>query len=218
LDNIGIDLPRWVQSLPDVTRKTMDKERRKQYRTVLALDDAIQSIFNALNTKGILENTVVIYQSDNGYSFGSHRWVRKRCEYEEAIHVHMMVHYPGIATRNIGKLESNVDLAPTIADIAGVIPDVPVDGKSWKPLILEQPTKWRTGILIHGVKDSTKLPITYWGIRTTAWKYVEIVETGEKELYDLQNDPYELTNLANEPGYEMRQANLATKLANLRTS
>jgi arylsulfatase A-like enzyme len=169
--------------------------------------------------------------TDNGYAFGSHRWERKRCEFNECGQTPMLIRYPGLAGRHDSThLVSNVDLAATITALAGTAPPATVaqDGHSFAPLILGQPVSaWRNALLLHwpggdmegraGQPDS--MP-QFWGVLGQAsdggwWKYVE-VDTGERELYDQAADPFELDNRYGDPDVAAVQAELAATLAGLK--
>lgn len=98
---------------------------------------------DSLQSRGVLENTVVIYTSDNGFSFGAHRHVGKFCAYEECGKAPLLVRWPGGGESRIeSSLVSNLDLAPTIADAAAVTPDLPQDGRSLVPLLSGTATSW----------------------------------------------------------------------------
>jgi arylsulfatase A-like enzyme len=216
------DKPAWVRALPLVDLAQQDSQRRRMWRASLAVDDAVRAIFTTLAETGRLSSTVVIFMNDNGYSFGAHRWKVKRCEYEECHHVPLKVYWPGTAGGTDGRLVSNVDLAPTLAQIAGATPQVVQDGRSLVPLVTGQPvTGWRTGLLQHwpGGNEVGAWPVNdsvpgYYGITTARYRYVEL-DTGEIELYDHESDPYELTNVANRSGYADVRADLRARLRTL---
>lgn len=211
------DKPLWVQGLTLKNGQTMDYSRGKAYRSLLAVDDMVHDIFDTLSTQGILNNTVIIFMTDNGYSFGEHRWADKGCVYEECMRTPLLIRYPGQAGRNVNELAQNIDIAPTIQKLTGAIPTLAQDGKSLLPFLLNQtPSSWRTGILLRWIGVSNFAIPGFWAIRTDQYKYVEL-NTGEKELYDLIADPYELENRANQPAYATIQADLAIKLQNLIT-
>ena len=155
----------------------------------------MRDLFNALQAKGQLNNTVFVYTSDNGHANGEHRHHGKRCEWDICLKVPFLVRYPGVPGRTDSRLVSNIDIAPTFADIAGVATPS-VDGFSARNAILNNTSgPIRDEVLIRGV-DGEGFDATCWGVRTPLWKYDEIVGTGERELYDLKADPYELKNLA----------------------
>lgn len=209
------DKPAWVQELPLMT-PTLERVResriRRGYAAVRAVDDAVEAIFEGLRTSGELDDTVVIFMSDNGNSFWSHRHAGKQCAYEECINTPLLVRYPGTEQRAEDALVSNLDIASTLAELAGVVPTIPQDGQSLVPLLDGDHTQTRDHLLL-GVVQSNTIP-DYWAIRTPAIKYIEL-KTGEKELYDLAADPYELDNKAGDPAYATEESALAYELDKL---
>lgn len=217
------DKPAWVQRIglmgPALIQQ-QDLNRQHQFETILAADDAVRSIFQELEAKGQLDNTVFIFMSDNGFAFGEHRWKTKKCEYEECTRTPLLIRYPGANSRTEHALVSSVDIAPTLAALGGIAPVSCVDGRSLVPLVLRKPVSWRGGVLLHTIEDAYPMP-GYWGIHTKNYLYVELT-TGEKELYDLTGasgpaDPYELINRAGDPAYAALQANLSSRLLDLRS-
>jgi N-acetylglucosamine-6-sulfatase len=175
----------------------------------------VGSIVAALGETGQLDNTYVIYTSDNGFHMGEHRLIAgKDTPYEEDIRVPMVMRGPGVPVG--GRIEAlvvNIDLAPTFADIAGVeAPDF-VDGRSFLPLLQDPAQPWRDSFLIERRKLEEQLvrqskfsgltpeeldqAAVFNGIRTRDLVYVEY-GSGERELYDLAQDPHQLANLAEE--------------------
>lgn len=209
------DKPAWVQELPLMTssQEQMRETRiRRGYAAVRAVDDAVEAIFNRLRTSGELDDTVVIFMSDNGNSFWSHRHAGKQCAYEECINTPLLVRYPGTDQRVEDALVSNLDIAPTLAELAGAVPTIPQDGQSLVPLLDGDQTQTRDHLLL-GVVRSNTIP-DYWAIRTPDLKYVEL-KTGEKELYDLVADPYEMDNRSGDPAYADQESALAYELDRL---
>lgn len=209
------DKPAWVQGLPSLTDEqaaTLHETRRNQYRTMLSVDGMVKKVFDAVEAQGSLDNTVVIFMTDNGYSFGEHRWERKTCPYEECIRTPLLIRYPGQPGRRVTALAQNVDLASTIAELAGATPTLPQDGRSLVPLLEGGSPPWREEVLLRWARTSTAVT-PYWGIRTARYTYVEY-ESGEKELYDLDPavDPYQMTNQADQPLFSVVQADLARRL------
>ena len=99
-------------------------------RRCSAVDDAIERIVDQLQASGELERTVIMFMTDNGFAFGQHRIRGKRCQYDECIRTPFAARVPGVQAHDVPGLISNVDLAPTIADLAGVEPGQPVDGRA----------------------------------------------------------------------------------------
>jgi N-acetylglucosamine-6-sulfatase len=178
--------------------------RRNQYRSLQAVDRAVGRLLDALEDTGRLDNALVIFTSDNGLSWGEHRWLKKEVPYEEAIRVPLVVRADAIVgeARADDHLVANIDLAPTIASAAGV--DLPgADGRSLVPLLEGRSETWRGALLIEHMRGTNPIP-TYCALRTPRYLFVSY-ETGERELYDLESDPFELRNLTGtEPGIEAR--------------
>jgi len=216
------DKPRWVQSqteMPPARLQQMQDDQRAEEAALISMDDAVAAIVGALEAKGILDDTVIIYLTDNGYSYGSHRWVAKRCEYEECNATPFFVRLPGATPHDVTAPVSNVDLAPTFAALAGAVPDIPVDGLSLLPLFSGGSLRTeRPGVLLEWPGDPTVPP--YFGIRTEDFLYVEL-RTGEVELYDLtgvsgEPDPYELHNAAYDKHYRSLRQQLALELLQIK--
>ncbi len=188
---------------------------------MLAVDEAVGRLIDALRESGELENTYVFFTSDNGWHAGEHRLTTgKWTAYEEDTRVPLIVRGPGVAEgRTLPHLVLNNDLAPTFADLAGVGVPSFVDGRSLKPLLSAEPTpeeEWRSAFMVEAARevsrrlapplsgdqlpeDKRHAPREEWGrpgleaIRTEEHLYVEY-GTGERELYDLRRDPYQLDN------------------------
>ncbi len=200
----------------------VDEFRKNQLRTLQAVDEGLAGIISALNDVGKLSNTVIIFTSDNALFWGEHRFpLGKGRPYQEDVHVPLLIAYPPLTPSlvNDSHLALNVDLAPTILDLAGVPISSVMDGTSLVPLLNgAPPTNWRTDFLEEAWQDSEESPIPDWSaVRSSQWTYVEYV-TGDKELYDEVNDPYELNNVANQSAYAQTQAQLAARLATLRAA
>jgi arylsulfatase A-like enzyme len=203
------DKPQFMQQHPLLSEADISfltKHYRDRMETLLAVDDMVERIVNKLSELGKLENTVIIYTSDNGYFHGEHRRKgNKYLVYEESIRVPLIITGPGFPENVVrNELVNNLDVVATIVDLARVVPGRVLDGKSLLPLLKSNYTPWRTGMLIEGSdQDGTnprKFHGSYWAIRTNSYVYVEH-ENGEKEFYDLKNDPYQLTSKHNDPTY-----------------
>jgi arylsulfatase A-like enzyme len=196
------DKPAWVRSLPRLTPERaseIDTFRQDQYRSLLGLDRAVGRILDALEETGRLDDTLIVFTSDNGILHGEHRWTKKEAPYEEAIRVPLVLRWDAAGwragSRMPGTLALNIDLAPTIADAAGVT-HPPTDGRSLLP-VLGDDAPWRSDFLVEHLEGTNPVP-TYCAVRSVRWMYVRYT-TGEEELYDLPIDPYELRNLASVP-------------------
>ena len=200
------DKPRYVQALRHVGAQRaaeLEQLRRNQYRSLQPVDRGVAALLDALEDTGRLDDALVIYTSDNGLSWGEHRWLKKEVPYEEAIRVPLVIRADRLATPATDEhLVANIDLAPTIADVAGItLPNT--DGASLVPLLRGETVPWRNALLIEHVRGTNPVP-TYCAVRTTGRLFVSY-ETGEHELYDLVADPAEVENLAgSRPALEAR--------------
>jgi N-acetylglucosamine-6-sulfatase len=171
--------------------KELGDRYRKRLASLQSVDDMIVQLIATLRETNQLDNTYVIFASDNGYLFGEHRRTEKVLAYEESIRIPFVVRGPRVAQQRLDHLVTNNDFAPTVAELAGVEPPSFVDGKSFAGLLGsgEKPTvgEWRTGFLVE------HLTPTYQAVRTNQHTYVEWA-VGAEELYDLQQDPYQLNN------------------------
>jgi arylsulfatase A-like enzyme len=193
------DKPGYVRLLPRVgpdRTAYVDTLRRNQYRSLQAVDRAVDRLLDALEDSGRLDDALVIFTSDNGLLWGEHRWIKKEVPYEEAIRIPLVVRADAVlgeVPRTDDHLVANIDLAPTIAEAAGV--ELPgVDGESLLPLLRGSPVEWRRGLLIEHLRGSNPVP-TYCAVRTDRHLFASY-DTGERELYDLREDPFELRNIA----------------------
>lgn len=216
------DKPAFWQNLPLVRPFNTDTAERKEYDTILSVDDAARSIVEAVQQKGLMQDTVIVYMTDNAYSFGQHRYLGKVCAYDECNKTPFLIWYPRGAPRTVTQLVSNADLAPTFAALAGIDPGAPVDGHNFLPLITQAAVPdWPNVVLLRGYNGLNErdgeVP-EFWGIRTVRYKYIETVRTGETELYDMNADPYELQSLANDPAHAAIKGRLAAELAALRSA
>jgi arylsulfatase A-like enzyme len=230
-DTLASGKPQYMQRGPLTAGEIQmnDTWYRTMSHAVRSLDDSVATILNALGDRA--ENTVVVYLSDNGYLYGEHRRWAKQVVYEEAVHVPFIVRAPALVPETTpftsDALVENVDIAPTIADLAGI--HWGADGMSLVPLLDGQVTSLRDDLLLEacqGIKheqgktcgqESYKVqtvPPDSVGVVTPDYKYVEY-GTGEEELYDLSADPYELFNHAGDPAWADLQSQLAAQLAAL---
>jgi arylsulfatase A-like enzyme len=197
------DKPREVRRRRRLTPDDITKIRyayRQRLETLQAVDDLVADVVRTVEESGQLDNTLIVFTSDNGILYGEHRWTKKEAPYEEAIRVPLVMRWDaagwgGAGTQMPGTLALNIDLAPTIADAAG-IPHPATDGRSLLP-VLAGNARWRSDFLVEHLEGTNPIP-TYCAVRSERWMYVRYT-TGEEELYDLRDDPYELENLAANP-------------------
>lgn len=208
--------PRWWARKPRLDPAEAREATKGQWRSLLAVDDAIGRFLRTLEQQGEADNTVVIFLSDNGYSLGAHRNPWKDCAYEECIHVPLWVRWPGVTEDgNVDALVGNIDVAPTVAEIAGAQLPAGIDGESLAPLLRGEVSSLQRPILLRHVKYPRVAP-SFWGLRTERFTYVEY-GGGERELYDNETDPHQLRNLAGRPAQREVERDLRETLAAMRS-
>lgn len=192
--------------------------------SLLAVDDWVGRMVETLRRTGQLGRTVIMFVSDNGWLQGEHRITGdKFLPYEESVRIPLVMRGPGIpAGRTVQGQVSNVDLAPTLLDVANADPGRTMDGISLLPAIYNPKKLPSRALHIEALARLFEgdIPINRWdrpysGVRTERYTYVVWTETGEIELYDRQRDPYQLQNVADDPAYAAVKARLATKLDQL---
>jgi N-acetylglucosamine-6-sulfatase len=182
---------------------------QQRLESLLAVDDAVAKIVNGLASIGKLNDTYIIFTSDNGFFHGEHRvQAGKVLLYEPSIRVPLLMRGPGIpAGQHRSQFVANIDLAPTIVQATGAQPGRVMDGRSLIPFAKDR--------LLQSGRDILLETPTYAAVRSPNWLYAEHV-TGEKELYNLARDRDELNSLQTNPAYDPIEANLAARLARLR--
>jgi N-acetylglucosamine-6-sulfatase len=218
------DKPSWIRQLPRLTSDQIaeiDHRHEKRVESLQAVDDLVGKMVGTLKNAGVMDNTYILFTSDNGFHHGEHRITDgKSRSYEEDIHMPLVVRGPGVAAGSTtNKLALNTDYLPTFTALAGARKPPYVDGRSLKPVLSGSTTSRRNAVLLEAPANYDRPRPAYGGIRTvstgttTASKYVKY-EGGEKELYRLDSDPYELTNrydATNPP------SGLASRIKTLRT-
>ena len=196
----------------------VDRRHEKRVETLQALDELVASVVAKLEAEGLMGNTYVFFTSDNGWSEGEHRRRQGKANpYEEDIHMPLLVRGPGVpAGSTAHNMVLNTDYLPTFTDLAGIPTPGYVDGRTLRPVLEEGTTGgWRSTVLLEGHQSLwTYAAPSHSGIRTSSGeKYVEY-EDGFREYYDLDVDPYELTN-SYDPAAP--PVNLAARLEALKT-
>ncbi|MBT4485439.1 MAG: sulfatase [Candidatus Latescibacteria bacterium] len=215
---------------------------KDSYRAVVGIDENLGRMLDYLDDQGLREDTLIIYTSDNGFFLGEHGWYDKRFMYEPSLRIPLVIRYPrlGVAGQVSDEMVLNVDVAPTILDIAGIpVPDV-MHGRSLKPILEgNPPSGWRQSVYYAYYEDSWRMyqnldpellnDETYKkyftahrvgphrGVRTDRYKLIEYYTEGDYfELFDLAADSHELRNLYGESGYEGITRELTKELQRLR--
>ena len=212
------DKPPHIQRRAPLTA-TQDADIRRAYQrrlgSLLAVDDAVERIVRTLRRTGELDNTLIVFTSDNGFFHGEHRIAfGKLLPYEPSIQVPLIMRGPGVpAGQRRDQLVENVDVTPTILDAARAKgdPSIPPDGRSLFPLMRDRGLEWGRDLLIAARGGAVR----YWGVRTYRYLFVEYA-TGEQELYDLYADPYQEQSLHLDPRYAQVLQALESRAARLR--
>jgi N-acetylglucosamine-6-sulfatase len=187
---------------------------RCRLSSLRAEDAGVKQLIDTLSASGELDNTLVVFTSDNGFMHGEHRVKSgKVVPYEESIRVPLLIRGPGFSGgKTVRDLSINADLAPTILQATGAQAGLGVDGMPLQGIAAKPGRELGRELSIEAGG--------YTGVRTARYTYIEYTggqNNGFRELYDLQADPYELQNVASNPGYAAVRAALAARLGNLRS-
>jgi arylsulfatase A-like enzyme len=185
----------WVAD-PDTLRAHI----RDYHRLVAGVDRAVGALREALAARGASEHTAILYTSDNGLLMGEHGLIGKWLMFEESIRVPMLLHLPGAPPRRITRPALNVDVAPTLVDLAGLEPVDGMQGHSLAPFARgESVPAWRDDWLYeHDLDPGAGYLPRVEGVRGERWKYVRYLDpaSSAESLFDLATDPLELDDLA----------------------
>jgi N-acetylglucosamine-6-sulfatase len=190
---------------------------QQRLESLLAVDEAVAAVVDELRAAGVLNRTIIVFTSDNGFLMGEHR-VRsgKELVYEPSIRVPLVVRGPGVPVRRVLEQPvANIDLAPTIAALARATPGRVVDGRSLLPLFADPGIEWGRDLLIERGPGAVGIgPRLVTAIKTPRYLYAAH-STGELELYDLERDPLELDSLHADEEHTLVQSELARRLTTL---
>ena len=203
----------WRKKFPDESPEGVDdfaRMVRAYWGTLLSVDDSVGRLYKFLEDRGELDNTLVIFTSDNGLLEGEHGMVDKRTGHEPSIRIPLVVRYPALTKQGkvVSQITATIDFAPTILDICGANPLEKVHGHSWKRLAQGDASDWRTSFY-YEYNYEHQFPYTpnVRALRTDRWKYIRYPhgdgspDRHMAELYDLTIDPGENKNLINSESY-----------------
>jgi len=192
------------------------------YRMISGVDAAIGRLLEELESLQLASNTVVILMGDNGYFLGERGYAGKWLPYDLSIRVPLVVFDPRAESRVRGAVPSlfalNIDIAPTLLDLAGAEIPIEMQGRSLVPILQGvSPAEWRTDLFVEHLYDHPQIP-KHEGVRGARFKYARYIEQDPvyEELYDLVADPMETTNLAADAGYAGILAELRARTDELR--
>src|SRR5687768_13375530 len=193
---------------------------RNQLRCLLSVDESVGRVLDALDKNNLAQNTLVIFTSDNGYFWNEHFMGDKRAAYEESIRVPLVMRWPKRIKPGTkpSQIVLNVDVAPTLLEVGNAKPPGKLHGRSLIPLMSGQtPQDWRTAALLEYFHEERFPRVPTWSaVRTGTWKYIHYPDLPDMdELYDLANDPYEMSNIVAKPQAADQLAKLKSHLTQL---
>lgn len=200
-------------STPDMYQKMV----KRYYRAISAMDKGVGMIYDKLEQEGLADNTVVIYMSDNGYNVNERQLAGKWFGWEEDLRIPLIIYDPRNSAshgKEIDKIALNIDITSTIVDLAGLEAPTTYQGSSLLPLLNgNKNIEWRDEFFFEHMYQPKRvfIPPTV-GIRTERWKYVDFYKNDFEQLYDLQNDPEETTNLIGNPQYQKVVSKLSERV------
>lgn len=224
------DKPPYVRGLQrggPAQRQRIVQDFQARREALLAVDEAVAAVIDSLGRAGRLDDTYVIFTSDNGFFQGEHRIAKgKYLAYEPSTHVPLLIRGPGIAPGTVSReLASNVDLAPTVLDAANAAADRTLDGRSLLPFARDPSLRTARPILHEGLVggdidrdlvSTSRRAGTYYAVRTDRFLYVKW-RGGPRELYDHARDPRELNSRHADPAYDAIEAALSREVRRLRS-
>ena len=186
---------------------------------IKAIDENVGRLYKYLEENNLLDNTLIVYTSDQGFYLGEHGWFDKRFMYEESFRTPLVMRYPKMIKpgTTIDAMVQNVDYAETFLDLAGIAIPSDMQGKSLVPLFQGDTSSWRKAMYYHyyeypGVHSVKR----HYGVRTDRYKLIHFYyDIDEWELYDLLKDPQEMKNVIHDPEYAVIKKMMMGKLKEL---
>lgn len=207
----------------DLIKWKYQQYMRDYLATALAVDENIGRLLQHLEDIGELDNTVIVYTSDQGFFLGEHGWFDKRFMYEEAHRMPLVIRYPNLikAGSKSTSLSMNVDFGPTFLDLAGIPVPEDMQGVSLMPILSnagKTPDDWREAVYYHFYEFPGEHDVKrHYGIRTDEYKLIHFYhDVDEWEMYDMKNDPKEMKNLFDDSEYSKQREYLLDKLESTR--
>jgi len=187
-------------------------------RVIHSVDRNVGRVIEYLRQHGLLDNTMIVYTSDQGFYMGEHGWFDKRFMYEESFRTPLLVYYPGGKHGVVKEMVQNIDYAPTFLDVAGAKVPSDIQGRSFLPLLEgKKPANWRQSLYYHYYEYPAEHSVCrHYGIRTKRYSLMHFYnDINAWELYDLKNDPDQMHNIYGKPGTEKLTKNLKKQLLQL---
>ena len=208
----GFNRVRWYWRYD--SKERYQESLKGYYRMISGVDKELGKIREMLTKKGIADNTIIVWMGDNGYFLGERQMAGKWLMYDNSVRVPLIIYDPRVKKHHdVEDMVANVDLAATILDFSGVKSDLKTHGISLVPYVYNGSSKYkRKELMIEHLWDFQPIPPSE-GIRTEQWKYFRYrTIKATEELYDLENDPQELNNLASNAKYKIILQNMRDKL------
>jgi arylsulfatase A-like enzyme len=214
------------EAYPTMTEEDKMKWRYQRYMqdylgTIKAVDENVGRVLDYLEANGLMENTIIVYTSDQGFYLGEHGWFDKRFVYNESFKTPLIMAWPGKTQEGVKSdaMVQNLDFAQTFLEAAGVEAPSDMQGESLIPLLKGETDKWtRDAVYYHYYEyPSVHMVKRHYAIITKEYKLVHYYfDVDEWELIDRKNDPYELKNVYDDPAYAEIRADLHKQLDGLR--
>ena len=171
-----------------------------------------------LDENGLVESTIVIYSSDQGFYLGEHGWYDKRWMFEESLRMPFLIRWPGVvqAGSQPKELIQNIDYAATFLGAAGLKPPAEIQGRSLMPLLRGEQTAWRNSIYYAYYELGEHAVPQHFGVRTQTHKLIYFPQADEWNLFDLDRDPAEMKSVYDTPAYQSTRDALTAEFARLR--
>ncbi|MEN9362220.1 MAG: Arylsulfatase [Verrucomicrobiota bacterium] len=204
----------------DLVRWQYQRYLRNYMRTVAAVDESVGQILDYLQAEGLTENTIIVYSSDQGFYLGEHGWFDKRWMFEESFSMPLIMSWPGVTKpgSRCQKMVQNIDYAPTFLDAAGLAVPAEVQGRSLRPILLDDKAPWRDSLYYHYYEDGGEHTVPFHeGVAGSRYKLINFYADGEINLFDLEKDPQELKSVHDDPAYAEVLKEMKAKLEALRT-
>jgi len=186
-------------------------------RCIVSVDESVGQVLDYLKENNLDENTIVVYTSDQGFFLGEHGLFDKRFMYEEALRTPLLISYPKEIREKTQttRLTQNLDIAPTLLDVAGITVPGDMQGESLRKIWLNDVSEWRDAIYYHYYEKGFGAS-PHYGVRTDRYKLIHFYDVVDSwEFYDLETDPNEMRNLYTDPGYDQKIKELKDKLLEL---
>ncbi|MDE6778014.1 MAG: sulfatase [Alistipes sp.] len=207
----------------EMTRWKYQQYMRDYCAVIRGVDENVGRLMDYLESIGELDNTIIVYTSDQGFFLGEHGWFDKRFMYEECQRTPLLVRYPRAVKAGVrsSALAMNIDFAPTMLDFAGVEIPADIQGRSLRPVLTSAtgaaPEQWRDAVYYHYYEYPSWHSVKrHYGIRTEDYKLIHFYnDVDEWELYDMRRDPHEMRNVYDDPAYADIRSDMHARLERL---